>query len=202
MDAKLESLIEKIKKDGIEEAKRKAGGVLEAAKKEAGELIAEARAEARRITDAAAAEADKLKKNTEDSLRQASRDLVLALRSEITALFDRVFKKKAKEALSADFTRELIIKIVENWSKDKQVSLEVIVNQREKDKLKELVLAGLSQELKDAVAFKTSQDIAAGFRIGLKGANIYYDFTDETIAQALREFLNPSITAMLDKDNG
>ena len=54
--------------------------------------------EPKRIEEQARTSAAKLKSNSEDSLKQASRDLVLALKGELIALFDRILKDKAGEA--------------------------------------------------------------------------------------------------------
>ena len=94
MDVKLESLIAKIKQDGIDEAKKNSQDVIKKARLEAEVIVKEAEAQAKRIEEQAKASAAKLKSNSEDSLKQASRDLVLALTGELIALFDRLLKQE------------------------------------------------------------------------------------------------------------
>ena len=202
MDAKLDSLIEKIKKDGIDEAQKKSGEMIEAARAKAKEIIEQAKEQAHIITEESQQKAQKLKENTEKSLRQAARDLVLALREQIVSIFDGILKRQIKEALSAEFLKSLIESMIKGWAKDKEVSLEVLVSREDCQKLEKLLSSTLKQEAKNTLEIKVSKAIDKGFRIGIKGEDVHYDFTDESIAEALKQFLNPAITKMLDVNNG
>ena len=107
MDVKLESLIAKIKQNGIEEAKKAAGDIIKEAKSEAEAIVKEASLKAKGIEDQARTAAAKLKSNSQDSLKQASRDLILGLKAEIVALFDRVLKQKCGLCSKKPHKREL-----------------------------------------------------------------------------------------------
>ena len=202
MDVKLESLIAKIKQDGIEEAKKTSQSIIKKAKLEAEAIVKEAEAKAKRIEEKAKASAAKLKSNSEDSLKQASRDLVLALKEELIALFDRILKQRCGEALSAEFMAGLITKIIDKWSPRKSVAWEVLVSKDDKERLEKALIASLKKDAKATIEVKVSKAIDKGFRIGIKGEDLHYDFTDQSILEALKEFLNPSLTAILDANNG
>lgn len=202
MEVKLESLIEKIKKDGIEEAEKSSEVIIQKAHEKASLIKEEANLEAKKITEKAKQDAQRLKNNTESSLRQAARDLVLALRGEISGLFDKILKKRISSSLDPDFIKELIIKVINTWSPKKGATVEISVNQGDKEKLETLILLGLKDQAKETIEVKVNKTLDKGFRIGLKGENIYYDFTDESILEALKEFLNPAIVAMIEANNG
>jgi len=197
MDIKLENLIEKIKKDGIEEANKASTEIISKAEKEKVDILKEARSQAHDIIASAETEAKRLRQNTENSLRQAARDLVLNLRQQLIDLFGKVLKKKTRENLSADFLSKIILKIVEGWMKKQE--FEVMVSKDDKKKLESLLAAGLCKEAKNKIEIKIGKGIDKGFKIGIKGEDAYYDFTDESILDALHQFLSPSISAMLDK---
>tara|TARA_B100000315_G_C14402284_1_gene507033 strand:+ start:34 stop:642 length:609 start_codon:yes stop_codon:yes gene_type:complete len=202
MEVKLESLIEKIKKDGIEEAEKSSEAIIQRAREKASLIRGEANLEAKKITEKAKQDAQRLKNNTESSLRQAARDLVLALRGEISGLFGKILKKKVSSSLEPDFIKELIIKIINTWSPNKGAIVEISVSQGDKEKLETLILSGLKDQVKETIEVKVNKALDKGFRIGLKGENIQYDFTDESILEALKEFLNPAIAEMLEANNG
>ena len=202
MDVKLESLIAKIKQDGIEEAKKASKDIIEKAKAEAEAIIKEAKGVAEEIEEQARTSAAKLKSNSQDSLKQASRDLVLALRGEVIGLFDRILKQKAGEALSTEFMAGLIAKIIDKWQVSRGVVWEVLVSKADKEKIAKLLIASLKKEAKATIEVKVSETIDKGFRIGIKGEDLHYDFTDQSILEALKEFLNPSLSAILDTNNG
>ncbi|MDO9547929.1 MAG: V-type ATP synthase subunit E family protein [Candidatus Marinimicrobia bacterium] len=197
MESKLEHLIEKIKSDGIEEARKSAAGITATAKKEADGIIKKAKTDGEQIIADAGKEADKLKANAESALKQASRDTVLVTKEKLLKLFDAAFKKELGSMLSPEFAKELIVKIVDSWGKDK--NLEVLVSDKDLKQLQDLVFAQGRAGLKDTVTIKVDKGISKGFRVGLKDNDVYYDFTDESIAEFLGEFLNPGIRAILDK---
>jgi len=197
MESKLEHLIEKIKTDGIEEAKKSADEIIKTARKEAESIIKKAREDAQKIVAEAGKQAEKLQSNAESALRQAARDTVLVTKEKLIKLLDKVFQRELGAALSPDFMKELILKIAEHWSGG--AKLEVLVSERDLEKLRELMFVKSRSELKDTVTIKVDKGISKGFRIGLKDNNVYYDFTDESIAEFLAEFLNPGIREILDK---
>jgi len=201
MDVKLESLIEKIKKDGIEEARRGTEEIIQKANKKAGLIVEEAKNQAEKILDDSRKEAERLKDNTESSLRQAGRDLALASREQIVNLFDRILKRSISKELSPDFMKQLIIKIIDKWSPRKE-EVEVLASEKDKRKLEELLLSQLKQEAKKTIEIKISKSVDKGFRIGLKGEDAYYDFTPESILECFKKMLNPAISAILKEKNG
>jgi len=202
MDVKLESLIAKIKQDGIEEAEKVSKDIIKKAKTEAETIIKEARAKAKTIEEQARASAAKLESNSQAALKQASRDLILTLKIEIIALFDKVLKQECGEALNPDFMAGLITKIVDKWKTSGDIDWEVLVNKSDKEKIEKLLITSLKKEAKATLEVKVSKAIDKGFRIGIKGEDLHYDFTDQSIVEALKEFLNPTLSAILDASNG
>ena len=196
MEAKLENLIEKIKQDGVEEAERQSKEIIAKAKNEASEIVNSAKNKAKEIAQEAEKEAEKFKQNAESAIQQAARDLVLLLKERIRTLFDSLFKMNVSETFSIDFLKELIVKIVVNWGQDS--TLEVLVSDADKQKLQELVFSSLKKELRNTIILKTDNRIHKGFRIGIKGEEVYYDLTDEGILEFLKQFLSPSLSEILD----
>lgn len=198
MDVKLDSLIARIKKEGLDEAQKTSKGIIDKAKLEAAQIIKRAEQEAKAVVSRGQAQADKLKTNTESSLKQAARDFLLSLKNEVNGLLAGLLKKKVAGELEPEFMVKLIVKIVENWAKAKEGRLEVLVSKQDKQKLESLLQKELKLEAKERIEIKINKTINRGFRIGIKGQDLYYDFTDETIGEALGSFLNPAIRAMLD----
>lgn len=197
MESKLEHLIEKIKSDGIEEAKKAAAEIIKKAQKEADNIVKKAETDAGKIIADAEKEAEKLQANAEAALKQASRDTVLVTREKLLKLFNAAFKKELGETLSPEFMQDLILKIVDSWGKGK--NLEVMVTEKELQKLQKLIFTKGRKELEETLTIKVDKGISKGFRVGLKDNNVYYDFTEESIAEFLGEFLNPGIREILDK---
>lgn len=200
MDIKLDNLIEKIKQDGINEAKKLSDEIINKAKVKASSIVEEAGKKAKEIVDNANKEAQDYGINAENALKQAQRDLILVLKEKITALFDKTFKREVSQSLSPEFLKELILKVVEHFSSVKEI--EVLSSSADSDRLRDLISSALKKELKNSVVIKTDDRVSKGFRIGVKGENVYYDFTDDAILEALKQFLTPDLEQTLSKDNG
>ncbi|RKY86561.1 hypothetical protein DRP98_00045 [candidate division KSB1 bacterium] len=200
MEVKLENLIEKIKKEGVEQAQKTSEEIINDAKQKAASIIDDAKQQANKIIEEAKQKATKLQRQGESALQQASRDTLLLVKERLIALFDKVFKKEISNALSPDFTQQLIKTIVEQWARDSQK--EILVSKEDKEKIQELLFSSLKEELKNSIIIKVSDRISKGFRIGIKGEDVYYDFTDESITECLKEFVSPSLKEILNKKNG
>jgi len=191
MDIKLDNLIDKIKKEGIDEAKKSAETILSDTQKSAATLIADAKLKAEQIVRTAEVEAEKTKTNTTAALKQSARDTILVTKENLTKLFDRVFRKTISDAMTPEFLAGLIREVVKQTSGESKP--EFIVSPKDIDRLTGLLVQSTVESLKEPVVLKVEKGISGGFRIGKKGSDVYYDLSDESIANFLMEFLNPSV---------
>ena len=196
MDVKLENLIEKIKKEGVEGGRKASEEMIQKAALDADGMIKKAKREAEGIVKEAEKEAARFRKNAELAVKQAARDSELLLKEKVTQLLDSLLKGEIIRALSPDVMKELIVKMIGKWSGKEGV--EIVLSEKDRKQLKDVILTSLKKEIKETVTIQVSQDIAHGFRIGLKGKNIYYDFSDESISEMLKLFLNPDIQEILE----
>lgn len=198
MDVKLDGLIEKIKQEGIAEAQRSADEIIKKAEAEAQEILEKARRTASQVETEGQQNADKLRANAEAAIRQAARDTILVTKENLQKLFDRVFKKEIAKTLSPEFIKEIILAMVKSSASN--TKLEFVVSEKDVEKLEALVLAATRESLKEPVTFRVDRGIAQGFRVSRKGEEVYYDFTDQSIAEVLQEFLNPVLRSLLDQN--
>ncbi|MFH1753601.1 MAG: hypothetical protein ABH875_05405 [Candidatus Omnitrophota bacterium] len=202
METELNKLIEKIKRDGVEQAERDAADIIKGAEVKAKGIIADANNRGADIVEKAEARARDFKAASEKALGQAARDVLLSLRERVVEFFDRIVKAKVKEELSDDILKEVIVKAVENFGKGCDLDIEIVVSEKEREKLKKRLFADFSKEAKERFTLKGSSGIERGFRIGEKDKDSYVDFTDEAITGALKKYLNPKLVEILDIDLG
>ena len=200
MDVKLENLIEKIKKEGVEEARETSEKMVQDSRTEAKAIVEKAEKDASQRMKEAEAHAERFQKQAELAIRQSMRDAVLALKEQLTALFDRVFRQEVADTLKPDVLEAMILKVVGAWAEKPE--MEITVSDADRKALEALLAKALNKALKDAVTLRASGDIGGGFRIGLKKGDVYYDFSDESIAGMLRHYLNPKINEILDRQDG
>ena len=198
MEMDLKNIIDRIKEEGVGEAERKAADIISQAEDKAKDTLSGAEAEKEEVLKKAAEKAGKLKKNSEEALRQAARDVLLGLRGQITDLFDRVMKEKVAGQLTPDVLKEMIIRLVDHFKEDEKADIEILFSEKDKKALEKELLADLEKEMAKGVLIKASSGVEKGFRIGKKDENSYYDFTDEAIMETFKAFLNPKITELLD----
>ncbi len=200
MDIKLDNIIEKIKKEGVESAQKEADKKLQEARKKADNIIDEAKKKADTIISNAIKETEKMKAASEVSLKQASRDAILQIKNSVINLFDNIFKREISSVLTPEFIKELILKIVEEWEKG---GIEKVkLSDEDKKKVEKLLLSSIKKKIKEGLTIQVDKEISHGFRIGLKQEDVYYDFTEESIAELLMKYLNPRLREIMDKQNG
>ncbi len=197
MEMDLNGIINKIKEEGVGEAEKNAVAIISRAREEAIDIVEAAKKEKEEIIKTARQEAERLQKNGEEAIKQASRDVVLSLKDKITALFDSIIKREVASNLQVDWLREMITHLVKNFKTDDTFEVEVLLSEKDKQYLEKSVFAELKGKMAEGVTLKVSPNVENGFRIGEKGKNSFYDFTDEAITEAFKTFLNPKITEIL-----
>jgi V/A-type H+-transporting ATPase subunit E len=197
METQLQNIIDKIHDEGVKEAENRARKIVESAEKQAREKVDHARAQAEQIVKEAEEEAAKHKAAGEAALKQASRDLLLSVRTELTSLFETVQKEAVGNALTPERMASVIADMVQAWSTSGSDQFEVLVTEKDRDGLESALRSALAEKLQKGVDVRPVRGIAAGFRIGTKDGSAYYDFTDEALVQLLSAFLNPRLTELM-----
>ena len=198
MEMELNTIIEKIKQEGVGEAEKQAQAILDEARAKAKTMLEEAARKADETRKQAQKDAAAFRVNSEEAVRQASRDALLGLRENITVLFDRIIKNNIAGQLAPGVLGEMMAKMVNNLKKESSMDLEVLLSEKDKKAAEDMFMAALSAEIKKGVTVKASPNIESGFRVGEKGENVYYDFTDEALADAFKTYLNPKLAGLMD----
>ncbi|MDY6843249.1 MAG: hypothetical protein SVW57_04065 [Thermodesulfobacteriota bacterium] len=195
----LDSLIQKIKSDGIQEAERKSAEIIQEAKKKASDIIEAATHDSENMIKKAE---DALQKRDEialKALKQAARDIILNIQETLIKTFDSLIRKECQKNLTPEILEKVLFKIIEEWQKDKDevLSLEVVLSESDKHALFDGFFSKLKEDIRNDIELKTDSNIEAGFRIGLQEEHFYYDFTDEGIADIFASYLNHELRSLL-----
>ncbi len=197
MESQLQSLINKIKTDGVAEAEKEAQAVVTEAENKASRIEAEAKTKADEIVERAKQEAARTEEAGKKALEQAGRNLVLGLEKNITGLFDTVMKEEIKTALTPDVLATLLEKILGQWEPGKGVVVQL--SKEDAAALTNGLLGKLQEKAKGGLTLQPVDTVDSGFSIGEKDGSAYYDFTDWGIAEVLAEYLNPMLGDILKK---
>lgn len=198
MAEEIKNLIEKIQQEGIQAAESKAKEIEAKARLEAEELIKKARSEAEKIIAQAKEEALKTEESTKTLLKQAGRDLMLNLRTQINALLDKLILSAAREALKLQDTIKIIASLIKNYHEQDKENIVVTVNKADLDQIEEGLFSELGREAKKGIALKGKDDISTGFLISFDAGKSHFDFTDQAMAEYIGSYLKPKLKEILE----
>jgi V/A-type H+-transporting ATPase subunit E len=201
MDIQVQELIDKIKKDGIDTAAQEAARLKHEAESEVRQIVDAAKKEAAEIVEKGKRDASRAEKAGVAALEQASRNLVLAFKSEIQALLDKLVAEQLGVSYSADLLKTVLPDILKAWTAKGGIqgadSLDVLLPEASLNKLRSFFKEKLVTELKKGVELKSDHNLASGFRIANKDGSAYYDFSAESVAELLSAYLNPRLAEIL-----
>ncbi len=199
MAVQVQELIDKIKNEGVEAAKKDAEAILTDARAKAQAIITEAQAEAKELVSRSRAEIAKEALAGKDALAQASRDLLLLLSKEIQKLLDRLVLRELKAAYSPDALKQILPTLVSSWKKSQSDELSIILSAEDLAKLESFFAEKLKAELAQGLEIKPAAGIKQGFKILEKSGAAYYDYSAESLAELLSRHLNPALAEVMKK---
>jgi V/A-type H+/Na+-transporting ATPase subunit E len=202
MEADLKNIIEKLKTEGVDEARKQADEIVSGAEKEAAEILEKARVDKESLIKSAEDQAAKVKSNGEQAMRQAARNVMLGLKESIVELFDRAIKIKVGEALSPEAMKDMMVRLAEKFNTSGKTDIEALLSEQDKKEMEKTFLSALKEKISGGVTLKASHSMEHGFRIGEKGGNAYYDFSDDAIEEAFKSYLNKKLSEILIPGTG
>ena len=188
MSEELQSLIEKINRDGVEKANAEAKRIVAEAKKQAETIVKEARDEATKAAETAKKESELSAERAKETLRQAARDTVISVEGDITRLLERILADNVDSALSDPATAAAI-------AGDAVKSLvgtgEVSAGPK--------IAGAIKAQLAAAGNFTVVMDetLGTGFTVKLDGGRVEHDFTGATVAAELAKRLRPDLAKLM-----
>ena len=188
MSEDLQSLLEKINREGVEKARAEADRIIADAKAKAADIVKTANADAAKAkADAEKAAADYAARAAE-TVRQAERDTILKIESSVTALLEKVLKADVDAALADEKTAAAL---VAEAIKDLVGSVEVAVAPK--------LAAALKAQLasKGNVTVVMDDTLGTGFSVKTDGGRVEHAFTGDVIADELAKRLRPDLAKLL-----
>ena len=188
MSEELQSLIEKINRDGVEKANTEAERIVAAAKEQAAMIVKMAKDEAAKAAKAAQEESELSAERAKETLRQAARDAIISVEGAVSRLLERLLATNVEAALADPATAAAI-------AGDAVKSLvgtgEIAAAPK--------IAAALKAELASKQNFTVVMDetLGTGFKIKLESGRVEHDFTGATVAAELAKRLRPDLAALM-----
>jgi len=195
MAEQLQELLERINREGVEKAEKKAAEIVGAAESKAKEIIDAADKEAAARKADAEESAGKLMANAEKAIRQSSRNVILSLREEIQKYFDRILASAIAESLTPEelsaSIREVIKKGAAAVGGDPEI--EVSLSPEDAKKIAGDLVARFKNAAAGKIEIKPVPGIGAGFTVSFDGGKSSYDFTDTGLRELISTYISPQL---------
>lgn len=196
----LQGLLNKINTEGIRKAEEESDKIISAAQKKAEKIIADAKSEAESIIRNGENNAASSQEKSEAAIRQAARDILIALKSDILARLQAVTKECVAKAMTPELMGQLILEMAKGYTQKNptgDAGVEVILTPKDLASMESLLKGALLSNLRGNPEISVGNDFAAGLQIGFKGDDVYLDFSDEALADVICEFVGPKLAAVL-----
>lgn len=209
----VQQLIDKLREEGVEQGKGEADALLNEARHKATEMLDNARIEADTIAAEARREADRMKASGLDSLKLASRDVILSVKESFRAEFvskirqlvghtmhDREFLEKLILAIAGRAVPHEDGKPIEVLLPDHPVTVEQLRQEpasTDDDSISQFALGLAADVLRDGITFASGHAGATGVSVRLIDEDVQIELTDETITELLMQHLLPRFRAII-----
>ena len=184
----IQSLLEKINREGVEKAEAEAAKIISAATAKAEGIVAAANAQAKKTAEEAEKAASDFEARASETVRQAARDLVIKVESSVKELLENILVKNVEAALGDE---KAALQLVEKAIADISGQAEITCGP-------ELAKALASQLAGKGTINVTIDDTAgSGFSVKVDGGRVESAFTSDVIADELAKRLRPELAKLL-----
>jgi len=184
----LQSLLEKINREGVQKADAEAKRIVDEAQKKADAILSSAREEAAKAKADAERSANESAARASETMRLAARDVVLGVKDAVTALFEQLLVKSVDKALADETTA---VALVSSAIRELAGPGEIVCGEK--------LAATLKAKLADLGSFTVVTDatFGTGFGVRLEGGRVEHLFTEEVISAELAKRLQGELAALL-----
>ena len=192
---KIQELTSKLYTEGVEKGKEEAEKIVATAREQEQRILGEARAKADEMLSSAEKESAALKKHTEAELKLYATQTSEALKTEIINLVtDKLTTSQVSAAVNdSAFMQQLILEMVQNWSKNEIVTVEV----ENPDALESFIASQAKEILDQGLKIEKVNGIKTGFTVSPEDGSYKVKFGEEEFVNYFKEFLRPQIQDLL-----
>jgi V/A-type H+-transporting ATPase subunit E len=198
MADELQGLLNRIQKEGLEQAEATKEATLKDAKAEAEAIVSQAKSKAGQIIAEAKQEAALLREKGEQSLKQAARDVLLSLREQLETRVVAVANSLAADSSTPEHVADIVATMAKSYLEAEQSgNLEIQLPQDQKDAVADALAARLGKDLAERCELSPVPGTGAGFKLVVSAENVVYDFTDASLAATMASFLSSRLADVI-----
>jgi len=197
----LQSLIEKLQREAVEEGQRQAQAITAEAQAKAIKTVKEAEAKAARILEQAEQDAKAFTERSTRALEQAGRDLLISVSQGVESILAGLVRESLQQALTPEVLREILLKMTEAYlvRGGRERRMTVLLSPEDHEQLVKYYAELYRQKLAQGVELKLDNEVVRGFRVAMDEGYIEHDFTLSAIAEALTYYLQPHLARIIPR---
>ena len=103
--------------------------------------------------------------------------------------------------MTPELMGNMILKMQDSYlaKSSEDPNLKLILNKNDIKKVDDLIKGSLLKSLKNNPDISLGHDFAAGIKIGFKGEDLFFDFSDEVISELICGYVGPKLAAVIAK---
>lgn len=200
----LQSLLDRIQRDGVEQAEAEAARILREAKEKAQGIVSQAEKEA----------TDRVAKADEDSkvfvdrgtkaLEQAARDMVIGVQKDLEKTFIESVRESVGAALTPETMAQMMVKMSEAYGAHelKESRIDILLSEKDRDAIVGLFMQKYRSALGRGIEIHAESGIKKGFKVSFRDDKLYHDFTVDAVTEALAGLLKSPLREIVKRAAG
>lgn len=199
MVEELQSLLNRIQKDGVEKAETEAEKIVSTAEEKAKTIITEAEEKAKAILEKTDQDSKEFVERGEKSIEQSGRDVVLSIGDTLNTVLKNIASRKISQVINVDTLKQMLVKMIESYCKQEQRDsrIDILLNHKQQKEVVDFLMAEYGEAVRKGIEIKADSSIVSGFRVSVVNEEIEHDFSDEAITEALCQLLRPKLAEIV-----
>jgi len=191
MEEQLQSLLDRIRHEGVEQAEAEAASIVGEAQERARRVVAGAEAEADGLRRRAEADAEASRERGEKALEQAGRDFLLALQKSIEAILGETLRDTVATALTPDVVADMLVRLAEAYAAHdmNESRVDVLLAAEDREAIAALVMQKYRDLVNQGLTLRADERLDKGFKVSFVDDKLYHDFSLTALAEALAPVL-------------
>ena len=200
MAEELQGLLDKIQSEGIAKAEAEKNAVIESAKAESAKIIENAKKEAAEIIRKAEENAEMSRTKGSAAIKQAARDVIIALRADMEKRLKKLVSDCLGEAMTPELMGKIILEMVKAYREKNpngEATVELLLQQKDAAALEKYLKSGVLKDLKANPSISVGGDFSSGLQLGFKGEDVFLDFSDDALTDVICAYVGPKLAASI-----
>ena len=201
MTEELQSLLERIRAEGVERAEAEAARIIGEAEERAASIVAAGEAEVDALRREAEADAAASLERGTVALEQAGRDFLLTLQKGVEAVLRETLCGAVADALSPDLMADMLLRLADAYAEHdmNESRVDVLLSREDRDAVGAIIMEKYRELAKQGLSLRLDERVDSGFKVSFVDYNLYHDFTAAALAEALAPDLKPPLCEIVKR---